>query len=165
MSRVGGKRIRILVVVLSVAVAGLLAGTGWLGFRVWQNGGEADDWAQARQSARQMGVNLLTLDSKTGQQDLDRIVTGSTGDLKDELSSQSKVFLDQLNKTKAKSTVTDVEAAVVSIDDDSAEVMVSLNGTVTNEKVKNGVTRAYRYLMQMTKVDDRWLVSQLEMVP
>ena len=165
MSRVGGKRIRILVVVLSVAVAGLLAGTGWLGFRVWQNGGEADDWAQARQSARQMGVNLLTLDSKTGQQDLDRIVTGSTGELKDELSSQSKVFLDQLNKTKAKSTVTDVEAAVVSIDDDSAEVMVSLNGTVTNEKVKNGVTRAYRYLMQMTKVDDRWLVSQLEMVP
>ncbi|MBE1531571.1 hypothetical protein [Actinomadura algeriensis] len=165
MSRVGGKGSRILVVVLSVAVAGLLAGTGWLGFRVWQNDRDADDWAQVRQSARQMGVNLLTLDSKTGQQDLDRIVSGSTGDLKDELGSQSKVFLDQLNKTKAKSTVTDVEAAVVSIDDDSAEVMVSLNGTVTNEKVKNGVTRAYRYLMQMSKVDDRWLVSQLEMVP
>ncbi|OLT25450.1 hypothetical protein BJF79_12825 [Actinomadura sp. CNU-125] len=165
MSRVGGKGSRAAVVVLSVLVAGLLAGTGWLGFQAWQNDGDADDWAQARQSARQMGVNLLTLDSKTGQQDLDRIVTGSTGDLKDELGSQSKVFLDQLNKTKAKSTVTDVEAAVVSIDGDSAEVMVSLNGTVTNEKVKNGVTRAYRYLMQMTKVDDRWLVSQLEMVP
>lgn len=165
MSRLGGKESRTLVVVLSVAVAALLAGTGWLGFQVWQNDGDADDWAKARQSARQFSVNLMTLDSKSAQQNLDRIVAGTTGDLKDELGSQSNVWLKQVKDNKVESTVTEVEAAVVSIDGDSAEVMVSLNGTVANDKVKNGAVRTFRYLMQMSKVDDRWLVSQLEMVP
>ena len=75
------------------------------------------------------------------------------------------MLLDQLSKTQAKSVVDKVEAGVVSIDDDSAEVMVSLNGTVTNPKVKEGAPRAYRYLMDLTRVGDRWLVSEREVVP
>lgn len=153
------------VVVLSVVVAGLAIAAGWLGVITLQNKGEADQKAKAIQSARQMGVNLMSLNAETAQRDLDRIVAGTTGDLKNKLASQSKVFMDRVTKAKAKSTVSDVEAALVSIDDDSAEVMVSLNGTVTNDKVKNGTPQAYRYQMDLTRVDDRWLVSGLEVVP
>lgn len=156
---------RTVVIALSAIVAALVVSTGWLGFRAWQNDADADDTAAARQAARQMGVNLMTLGSENAQQDIDRIVSGMTGDIKDEFGSQSKSWVQSLKGTKAKSTVTDVEAGVVSIDDDSAEVMVSLNTTVTNEKVKDGVSYPYRVVMQMTKVDDRWLVSNVEMVP
>lgn len=152
-------------IVLSVVVVGLAIASGWLGVVTLQNKGEADQKAKAIQSARQMGVNLMSIDAATAQRDLDRIVAGTTGDFKNKLASQSKAFMDQVTKYKAKTTVSDVDAALVSIDDDSAEVMVSLNGTVTNDKVKNGTPQGYRYQMDLTRVDDRWLVSGLEVVP
>ncbi|TDE33763.1 hypothetical protein [Actinomadura sp. 6K520] len=156
---------QITTVVLGVLVVALVVATGVLGARTWQGKNDADERAKATQAARQMGVNLMSLNHETAQKDLDRIVEGTTGELKNKLSTQSKQLLDQLSKTQAKSSVDQVEAGVVSIDDDSAEVMVSLNGTVTNPKVKDGAARAYRYLMDLTRVDDRWLVSELEVVP
>ena len=152
-------------ITLSVIVVGLAIASGWLGVVTLRNKDEADQKAKAIQSARQMGVNLMSLDVSTAQRDLDRIVTGTTGDLKNKLASQSNAFLQQVTQAKAKSTVSDVDVALVSIDGDSAEVMVSLNGTVTNDKVKNGTPQGYRYQMDLTRVDDRWLVSGLEVVP
>ncbi|TDC93050.1 hypothetical protein E1285_10475 [Actinomadura sp. 7K507] len=158
-------RRRLPLIVLSVVVAGLAVAAGWLGVISLQNKEEADQQAKAIQSGRQMGVNLMSLNVDTAQKDLDRIVDGTTGELKNKLASQSKAFMDQVTKAKAKSSVSDVEAALVSMDDDSAEVMVSLTGTVTNDKVKNGTPQSYRYQMDLTRVDDRWLVSGLEVVP
>ncbi|NDU75668.1 hypothetical protein GWI34_24025 [Actinomadura sp. DSM 109109] len=152
-------------IVLSVVVVGLAIASGWLGVVSLRNKDEADQKAQAIQSARQMGVNLMSLDAATAQRDLDRIVSGTTGDLKNKLGSQSNAFMQQITKAKARSTVSDVDAALVSIDGDSAEVMVSLTGTVTNDKVKNGTPQGYRYQMDLTRVDGRWLVSGLEVVP
>ncbi|MEU8340476.1 hypothetical protein [Actinomadura meyerae] len=152
-------------ITLGVIVVGLAIASGWLGVVTLRNKDEADQRAKAVQSARQMGVNLMSLDAATAQRDLDRIVSGTTGDLKNKLASQSNAFMQQITKVKAKSTVNDVDAALVSMDGDSAEVMVSLNGTVTNDKVKNGTPQGYRYQMDLTRVDDRWLVSGLEVVP
>ncbi|TMR38359.1 hypothetical protein ETD96_16560 [Actinomadura geliboluensis] len=152
-------------ITLGVIVVGLAIASGWLGVVTLRNKDEADQRAKAIQSARQMGVNLMSLDAATAQRDLDRIVSGTTGDLKNKLASQSNAFMQQITKVKAKSTVNGVDAALVSMDGDSAEVMVSLNGTVTNDKVKNGTPQGYRYQMDLTRVDDRWLVSGLEVVP
>jgi Mce-associated membrane protein len=152
-------------IALAVVVVGLAIASGWLGVVTLRNKDEADQKAKAMQSARQMGVNLMSLDAATAQRDLDRIVSGTTGDLKNKLGSQSSAFMQQITKAKAKSTVSDVDAALVSIDGDSAEVMVSLTGTVTNDKVKNGTPQGYRYQMDLTRVDGRWLVSGLEVVP
>ncbi|RKS76072.1 Mce-associated membrane protein [Actinomadura pelletieri DSM 43383] len=152
-------------ITLSTLVLALVVTTGVLGVRTWHGRSDADQRAAAAQAARQMGVNLMSISAATGQRDVDRIVAGATGDLKDKLSSQSRRLLAQLAKTQATSSVDGVEAGVVSIDDDSAEVMVSINSTVTNPKVKNGAPRAYRYLMDLTREGDRWLVSDLEVVP
>ncbi|WP_067794760.1 nuclear transport factor 2 family protein [Actinomadura formosensis] len=152
-------------ITLGVIVVGLAIAAGWLGVVSLRGKDEADQRAKAVQAARQMGVNLMSLDAATAQRDLDRIVAGTTGDLKNKLASQSSAFMQQVTKAKAKSTVSDVDAALVSIDGDSAEVMVSLNGTVTNDKVKNGTPQGYRYQMDLTRVDGRWLVSGLEVVP
>lgn len=152
-------------ITLGVIVAGLAIAAGWLGVVSLRGKDEAGQRAKAVQAARQMGVNLMSLDAATAQRDLDRIVAGTTGDLKNKLASQSGAFMQQVAKAKARSTVSDVDAALVSIDGDSAEVMVSLNGTVTNDKVKNGTPQGYRYQMDLTRADGRWLVSGLEVVP
>ncbi|WP_030173356.1 hypothetical protein [Spirillospora albida] len=158
-------RRQVVAIALSVLAIGAAVAVGVLGVQLMQKRGEQDQRERAVQSARQMGVNLMTLDHATAKRDLDRIVAGSTGDLKNKLGTQSKALLDQLAKTGAKSTVSQVDAALVSMDGDSAEVMVSLNGIVTNAKVKDGAPRAYRYLMDLTRTGDRWLVSEMEMVP
>ena len=152
-------------IVLTVGVVALAVTAGWLGVSTLHNKDEADQKAKALQSARQMGVNLLSLDAATAQRDLDRIVAGTTDELKNKLASQSNAFMQQITKFKAKSTVSDVDAALVTFDGDSAEAMVSLNGTVTNDKVKNGTPQGYRYQMDLRQVDGRWLVSGLEVVP
>jgi Mce-associated membrane protein len=159
------KTSRLTTLILGVLVIGLAVAVAWVGVIVLQKKSDADQRAKAVQAARQMGVNLMTVDHASAQKDLDRMLAGTTGDLKNQLATQSKVFIDSVTKAQTKSTVSQVDAAVVSIDGDSAEVMVSLNGMVTNPKVPGGVTRPYRYLMDLTKSGDRWLVSKLEMVP
>ncbi|GAA2605843.1 hypothetical protein SMC26_32760 [Actinomadura fulvescens] len=159
------KTSRLTTLILGVLVIGLAVAVGWVGVLVLQKKSDADQRAKAVQAARQMGVNLMTVDHASAQKDLDRMLAGTTGDLKNQLATQSKVFIDSVTKAQTKSTVSQVDAAVVSIDGDSAEVMVSLNGMVTNPKVPGGVTRPYRYLMDLSKSGDRWLVSKLEMVP
>jgi Mce-associated membrane protein len=156
---------QIATIALGVLAVALAVFTGVYAVRVYHGKDAADQRAKATQSARQMGVNLMTISASSAQKDLDRIVSGTTGNLKNKLSSQSKTLLSTLTQTQAKSTVSQVEAGVVSMDGDSAEVMVSLNGTVTNPKVKDGAPRAYRYLMELSRVGDRWLVSDLEVVP
>ncbi|MGI5323571.1 hypothetical protein [Actinomadura nitritigenes] len=156
---------KIATVGLGVLVVALAVFTGVYSVRVYHGKDAADQRAKATQSARQMGVNLMTISSSSAQKDIDRIMAGATGDLKNKLGSQSKTLMDTLSQTQAKSTVDQVEAGVVSMDGDSAEVMVSLNGTVTNPKVKDGAPRAYRYLMELSRVGDRWLVANLEVVP
>ncbi|WP_307796999.1 hypothetical protein [Actinomadura barringtoniae] len=151
--------------VLGVLVIGLAVAVVWLGVVFYQKKDDADQRAKAMQAAKQMGVNLMTVDYNSAQKDLDRILSGATGDLKNQLGTQAKIFVDSVTKAQTKSTVDQVDAAVVSIDGDSAEVMVSLNGMVSNPKVPGGVKRPYRYLMDLTRSGDRWLVSKLEMVP
>ncbi|MCP9952983.1 Tar ligand binding domain-containing protein [Actinomadura madurae] len=61
-------------IVLGVVVVGLAIASGWLGVSSLRNKDEADQRAKAIQSARQMGVNLMSVDSANAQRDLDRIV-------------------------------------------------------------------------------------------
>ncbi|WP_157407859.1 hypothetical protein [Actinomadura atramentaria] len=153
------------ILALVVAALALLSVVAVLGLRAREGSTKATRREHALQAARQLGVNLNTLDYQSGQKDVDRIIAGATGTLRDQLASQTKTLLDQLTKNKAKVTIGNPQAGVVSIDDDSAEVIVSMDYTVTNEKVKNAAARAWRAQMNLERHGDRWLVSDLELVP
>lgn len=159
------KRTLLTALTLGVLVVVLAVLTVWNGISYYNRDRDADQRAAATQAARQMAVNMMSVDHTTAQRDLDRMLSGAGDTLRDQLASQSKVFTDSVQKAKAKSTVSQVDAGVVSIDGDSAEVMVSVTAMVTNPQVPNGQQRPYRYLMDLTKTGDRWLVTKLEMVP
>ncbi|WP_018654823.1 hypothetical protein [Actinomadura flavalba] len=152
----------VVLAVLAVALAGVAV---WVGLAVHDRAEADEQRTKAAQTARQFGVNLNSLDHEQAQRDLDRILAVTTGGLKDTLASQSKTLLDQLAKTKAKSTVSEPIAAVVAMDGDSAEVMVSMNAVVTNDKVKNAAPRPWRCVMDLERKDGRWLVAKMELVP
>ncbi|MFD0851937.1 hypothetical protein ACFQ07_06875, partial [Actinomadura adrarensis] len=125
----------------------------------------AEQRAAATQAARQTGVNLASLDYREVQKGIDRVLAGMTGDVKNQWATQAKIIADTAAKTQSVSQVQQVRAGVISMDGDSAEVMVAINATTTSPQVKQGAPRYYRFEMSMTKVGDRWLVSKMGLVP
>lgn len=162
----GGRRwSRPVAFALGVAAVVSLAVTGVSGYNVWVDKQEADERAAAAQAARQMAVNTVSVDYQQAQQGYDRVLSGLTGEARDSWAGQSKAWVDNVTKAQTKSVLDKVNAGVVSFDDDSAEVIVSVSAVVTGPKVPQGVIRSFRYSLDVTKVDDRWLVSKIGLVP
>jgi Mce-associated membrane protein len=95
----------------------------------------------------------------------DLVLAGATGTFKKQYKSSVKVLKqaavdqDSLAKGYVK------EIGVGTFDRDSATVFVSAGSKVRNKGTKGKVEdRIWRIRFNMTKVGDRWLVSQLEFV-
>ncbi|WP_329518537.1 hypothetical protein [Spirillospora sp. NBC_01491] len=153
------------VIVLGVLAVALAAAVGVVGLRYRPAHDENERRAAATQAARQTGVNLASIDYRSVQQGIDRVVGGMTGDIKNQWSTQAKIIADTATKTKATSQVQQVRAGVVSLDEDSAEVIVAISATTTSPQVPQGTPRNWRFAMGLTRVDGRWLVSKMGIVP
>jgi Mce-associated membrane protein len=160
-----GGRMTVAVISLGVVVIALVVAVAVLGTLVWRSQGALDERAAAEQSARQTAVNLASIDYRTVTQGIDRVLSGMTGEVKTQWATQSKTIADTATKTQSMSTVQSVNAGVVSMDDDSAEVIVAVTAVTTSPKVRQGAPRYYRFTMDLSRVDGRWLVSKLGLVP
>ncbi|GLZ07601.1 hypothetical protein Acsp03_50670 [Actinomadura sp. NBRC 104412] len=153
-------------IVLGVIAVVLATAVATYGYTQWWKPRELDrQRAAATQAARQTAVNLASLDYREVQKGIDRVLAGMTGDVKNQWATQAKVISDTATRTKSVSQVQQVRAGVISMDGDSAEVMVAVNATTTSPTVKQGAPRYYRFEMTLTRVGDRWLVSKMGMVP
>jgi Mce-associated membrane protein len=160
------RRGQIIAAILGVIIVGLAVWASFLGKDVWAAQGKVDQRDAIRQAARQEAVNLMSIDYRNPQKAADQVLSGTTGEFKDQWASQSKVFVDQITKAQATSTVqSDPKVGIVSMDEDSAEAIVSVSSTVSFPKVKQPMTRDFRFSMSLTRSDSRWLVSKLGMVP
>ncbi|MCW2913696.1 MAG: hypothetical protein JWN52_1764 [Actinomycetia bacterium] len=163
---VAGRGMWISAVVLGVLIVGLSATAIVLGLSVGGAQDAVDRRAKVESAARQEAVNLVDVDYKQAQKASDRILSGATGEFKDQWGSTvSKQFLDVMTKGQAVQTVQTVHAGVVNLDSDSAETIISVSALVVTPQVPKGVQRNYRYSMELTRVGDRWLVSKVVLVP
>jgi Mce-associated membrane protein len=150
--------------VLTVVAGALAVLTVWFGLAVWQAEGEEDERAKASQSARQTAVNLASLDHRSIQQGIDRVLSGLTGEARDQWATMSKDVRQSAEKAQSTSSVQDVRAGVVSMDEDSAEVIVAVTAVTTSPSVKQGQPRYYRWRFDLNRKDGRWLVSNMRLV-
>jgi Mce-associated membrane protein len=170
MSGAGGplrtSRGRLAAAVLAVLVIGLAVWATLLGLDVRATESKAERQDAVRQAARQEAVNLVSVDYRNAQQDVDRVLKGTTGAARDQWAQLSKQFVDQIARAQATSIVqSDPKVGIVAIDDDSAEVIVSVSSIVTSPKVRQGTPRNFRFSMSLALTDGRWLVSKLGLVP
>lgn len=160
-----GGRMTVAVGALGVVVIALVVTVAVLGVSVWRTQGTLNERSAAEQAARQTAVNLASMDYRTVKQGIDRVLSGMTGEVKTQWATQSKTIADTATKTQSMSTVQSVNGGVVSMDGDSAEVIVAVTAVTTSPKVRQGAPRYYRFTMDLTRVDGRWLVSKLGLVP
>lgn len=149
--------------VLVLLVAALLASTIVLGLRALGASEAAQDRDGAINAARQTALNMMTLDYKTINEDMQRVLSGTTGVFKDQYASNSATFVEEITKTQANSQAEVLSAGLTGGDEDSAEVIVAVSALVTSPAVPEGAPRYMRFVLEVTKTDGKWLVSKFGM--
>ncbi len=126
-------------------------------------------------AAKQQVVNMITIDYRRVDQDIQRIGRGLTGSLRDDFGAkQAPRLAETVRKAQTVSQGTALSAGIVSIDEDSAEVVVAANSTVQSlrpeaaEAAAEGkattAQRLWRATLEMRRQgDDRWLAEKLEL--
>ena len=145
------------------AFVGLLAGTGVLGWQVWQARQIDHAGQEAQRTAVSYAQVLTSIDSNNVDQNFKEVLDGATGEFKD-MYSQSSVELRQLlieNKATAHGVV--IDSAVQSVSKDRAVVLLFVDQAVANTKLPDPRIDRSRMKMTLEKVDGRWRASKVEL--
>ena len=140
-----------------------LAGSGFLGWQLWQER-QVDQAGQAAQQAAVAYAQVLTsIDSNKVDENFAQVLDGATGEFKD-MYSQSSMQLRQLlidNKATAHGVV--VDSAVQSASKDRVVVLLFVDQSVSNTSVPDPRVDRSRIKMTMENVDGHWRASKVEL--
>jgi Mce-associated membrane protein len=153
-------------IVVLVVLGALVAAVTTLLVRAQSRGERNDAREAALQAAREEAVNLTTLSYKTAERDVDRILSGATGELRRQFAAQRPAETRVLSQTRSVSRGTVLAAGLVRMatDLETAQVVVATDATVTTETTPGSpesVLKHYRMVMGLERVDGRWLVSNV----
>lgn len=141
---------------------------GWLGYSWWSAAhDDALSLARDRDAALDVAgtglVVLNTFDYRTGDQDMDRWLAVSTGQLAQDLTGDRKTQLDQANSTKTIATATLRQAAVTELNSfaGTAKLIAVLDVSLST----NGAASApalNRLNVDLARTDKGWKVSAVQ---
>lgn len=162
---IAGPRVRRVLTALGVFTLVAAVAGGLLAFAVRDESAGFERREAAATVARRTAVALASLDHQNAQRGIDKALADMTGEARNQWATAAKELLGTLTKNELASTVQSVNAAVVSMDDDSAEVIVYVTSVTRSSKVPQGVRRATRWRFDLARADGRWRVSKLGIVP
>jgi len=142
----------------------LAVASGVLGYRLHQG----SQLSQARQAAlaaaRQEGLNLASVSQQTIDADLERVLSGATGDFRTEYAASASDLRNVVTANQVTSTGQVIDAALVEGDRNKATALVVIDAIVKNREVPKGATRYYRMQLVLTRQGNTWLTSTLQLV-
>ncbi len=109
-----------------VAVAGLLGATGWMLWEHRKADAERHRSAEYAAAARQGVVNLMSMDYAHAQESVQRVIDDSMGRMKTNFEDTSKDLIKALQDSKMVTKVTVNDAAVESMDEETATVLIAV---------------------------------------
>lgn len=117
------------------------------------------------EAARQGVVALTSLDFSRAEQDVRRVLEHSTGAFHDDFESRSQDFTSVIQQSQVATAGTVSSAAVESMTEDSAVVLVAATSQVTNSAGAQQEPRAWRLSVTVTREGDTIKMSKVEFVP
>lgn len=112
-------------ILVLVAVAGLLGATGWMLWEHRKADVERHRSAEYAAAARQGVVNLMSMDYAHAQESVQRVIDDSMGRMKTNFEDTSKDLIKALQDSKMVTKVTVNDAAVESMDEETATVLIA----------------------------------------
>jgi Mce-associated membrane protein len=130
-----------------------------------QQAAEQQRTAEYSAAARQSVVTLMSLDFNKAQEDVQRIIDNSTGQFKQDFEAQAEDFAQVAKDSKVITEVNVNVAAVKSMTDANAAVLVSATSRVTNKAGAKQEPRSWRLLVDLVREGDQIKMSKVEFVP
>ena len=121
--------------------------------------------AEYAAAARQSVVTLMSLDFNKAKEDVQRIVDNSTGQFRDDFKNQADDFIKVAQESKVITEVTINTAAVESMTNDTAVVLVSASSRVTNAAGAKQEPRSWRLSVNLQRDGGQIKMSKVEFVP
>lgn len=116
-------------------------------------------------AASDFTVALLNIDYRTVDEWKSGVTALATGDFLTQFDKGTQPLFDLAEQNKAVRTATVLQAAVSTVDGDSATVLVATKGTISNVALQNKPQQEnFRFLLTLTRQDGGWKTSNLEPV-
>jgi Mce-associated membrane protein len=161
-----GLRLTTVAAVLAVLVV-IAALLGTSGFMLWQH--RSADQQQHRSAefaaaARQGVVNLMSLDYTHAKESVQRVIDDSTGKFKSNFEDGAGDLIKALTDAKVVTKVTVNNAAVESMDKDSATVLVAATSQRTGPDApkEDQQPRVWRVVVSLVREGDQVKMSDIE---
>lgn len=151
-----------LIPVLAGVVALLVAGVSLLAVLVHNRSAKDERPEEALQAARQVASHISSYDYEKADAQFAHLLSISTGEMRTQVQKSIESLVPLIKEGKAKSQGQVRDAAITQSSGDSVTVIAVVDQTATNTAVTKPSLHRYRFVIVMTKVDGRWLVSKLE---
>lgn len=160
-------RRRVVTLVLAALVLALGGGLAWIRLDLAEARAAAEEREAALRAAGVHAVSLLSVDHRTVDQDIQRILTTSTGAARDDHTKNSPALKRTTITNKVVQTGVVRAAGLVSMNAErsTADVLVVADAVIRWEgDTAAPQDRFYRWSMRVSKVGSAWLVSRAEQV-
>jgi Mce-associated membrane protein len=153
-------------VTLLVLIPTTVAGVVVVGLR-WYDNRAVDARADAAVgAARQAALNLTSINFKTADADVNRVVGVSTGDFRELFTQNLDAYVVIVKENEVVTTGQVTDAGVRDINGTTANIILAVHSKVRNKAAPEGEARTYRMALRMEHQEDgTWLVSRVDFVP
>jgi Mce-associated membrane protein len=148
-----------------IAICALLGASGFMIWRHRQADHHRQLTAEYTAAARQSVVTLMSLDFNHVGDDVKRILDNSTGDFKKDFEAQQNDFVKLAQQSKVVTETTVNAAAVDTMTDDNAVVLIAATTRVTNTAGAQQQPRSWRVAVNLTREADQIKLAKVEFVP
>lgn len=116
-------------------------------------------------AARQSTIDLLSLNGETTRADVQRVIDGTTGSLLAGILINSEDLIKMMEQAKVSTKVTVESAAVDTMTDNSAVVLVAARTAVSNSDEPEAAPQLLRIVMDLQRIDGQPKVAKVSLVP
>ena len=147
-----------------VAIIGLLGSTGYMLWKHREAEAQRHRTAEFTAAARQGVVNLMSMDYNQAKESVQRVIDDSTGKFKSNFEDGADDLIKAMQDAKVVTKVTVNDAAVESMDKDSAVVLVAATSQRTGPEApkEDQQPRVWRVVVSLQRDGDQMKVSDLE---
>jgi Mce-associated membrane protein len=146
------------------SAAVLLGVTVWQGLGWREDRSVAEDRRAVLRVAEAQGVDLLSLTASNVSERLTAMSERTTGDFKRQLDGITSTFAGTITDQKIEAAGQVVDAAVESLDEDDAKVLLAGDTQVKDDKSDAVTPRSYRIRVSLVRHEGRWLIDNMEFV-
>jgi serine/threonine-protein kinase len=162
----------LLIAVPIVLALGLIAAVAFAGVQVMRNIGRpsgtapvaAADWQPYVDAGETVAKNLTTIDYRTVDRDVQRVLDSSTGPFHSDFAARSRDFVQTVRDSQSASRGTVNGAGIESMDADGARVLVAVRVETTNGGSANPEPKSWRLRITVVESEFGFKASVVEFV-